>query len=462
MPVVIGCLMPHPPIIVPEVGRGSIDRVESTVHAMESISEEVMRANPETLVFISPHSAGFADSFAVKADPTLVGSFANFGAANIAFSVQNDLQLVEALLMAANSYELSMTKVGSGYVKLFQSGELDHGALVPLYYLRRHVDLPIILLSISYGGFDEHYSLGVAIQKASDSIPKRVAFIASGDLSHRLIPGAPAGYNPRAIDFDAKIDEIFDTGYFNELVELDPSLIDAAGECGLRSIYALAGAFNGFDVRTKIYSYEAPFGVGYMAAAVYPGEPSPERDLYTIEVEDLPPVAPSPSEPVKLAMYSLDQYFKQGHPITPPVDTAAELLEKRAGVFVCLKVDGNLRGCIGTVQPTQANVAEEIITNAIQAAEADPRFPPISIDELPLLQFIVDILEEPEKVESKGQLDHKTYGVIVRRGYKAGLLLPDVEGINSVEEQLAVAKRKAGILPHEEAEIFRFRVTRYE
>ncbi|HZD60833.1 MAG TPA: class III extradiol dioxygenase subunit B-like domain-containing protein, partial [Anaerolineae bacterium] len=240
MPVVIGCLMPHPPIIVPGVGRDETDRVESTIRAMESISEEVARTNPETLVIISPHSAGFTDSFAVKADPVLNGSFAGFGASDITFSTQNDLQFVEGLLATANSFELSMTKVGSDYVRLFQADELDHGVLVPLYYLRQYVDIPIVSISISYGGFDEHYSLGAAIWKTSELISKRVALIASGDLSHRLVSGAPAGYNPRAVDFDAKIDEIFDTRYFNELAELDPALIEAAGECGLRSIYTLA------------------------------------------------------------------------------------------------------------------------------------------------------------------------------------------------------------------------------
>jgi len=462
MPVVIGCLMPHPPIIVPEIARDNLDRVSSTVRAMESLSEEIARANPETLVFISPHSAGFADSIAVKTDPVLTGSFANFGAGNITFSVRNDLRFIDELLAAANSYGLSMTMVGSNYIKLFQSDELDHGIMVPLYYLRKYLDIPIVSVSISYGGFDEHYSLGVAVQKAAESIDRRVAFIASGDLSHRLIPGAPAGYDPRAVDFDAKIDEIFDTGYFDELAELDPALVQAAGECALRSIYALAGAFNGLEIRTKIHAYEAPFGVGYMVSAVYPGEPSAERDLFTVEVEDLPPIEPTPSWPVKLAMYSLEQHLREQRIPPPPAGTPPELLEKQAGTFVCIKVNGDLRGCIGTIQPTQGNVAEEIIANAVQAATADPRFPPISIDELPGLQYTVDILEEPEKIESIAQLDHKVYGVIVRRGYKTGLLLPNIEGVDSVEEQLAIAKRKAGIPIHEDAELYRFRVTRYE
>ena len=447
MPVVIGCLMPHPPIVIPDIGRDNLNRVTSTTDAMLKVAEQVAQAEPDALVFISPHSAGFTDSIAVRANPILEGSFAGFGSPEVRFSKKNDLAFVEELVIAANDFDLSVTKVGHGYLDLMGSDELDHGVLVPLYYLNTTMPgLPIVSISIDYSGFDEHYALGMAIQRASNFVPERVALIASGDLSHRLIPGAPAGYDPRGVDFDAKIEEIFDTGYFDELPKLDPSLIEAAGECGLRSIYALAGAFNGLEIKTKVLSYEGPFGVGYMVAEVYPGEPSPERA----------------SDPVRLAMYSLQQYFKLGHPVDPPANTPDELLNTRAGAFVCLKVDGDLRGCVGTIQPTQGNLAEEIMANAVQAATADPRFYPVIANEVARLQFSVDILEEPEPVHSESQLDPKVYGIIVKSGYRTGLLLPDIEGVDSVDRQIGIAKQKAGIGPSENVELYRFRVTRYE
>lgn len=462
MPIVIGCLVPHPPIIIPEVGRENLIKVTSTTQAMLDIAEEVAQAEPETLVFISPHSPGFADSIAIKASPSLTGSFANFGAFNIKFSVRCDLAFIDAFTKAANDYRLSVTKIGSEFADLMGANELDHGVMVPLYYLQKRIDIPIVSIAISYSGFDEHYTLGIAIQQAANTTGKRVALIASGDLSHRLVPGAPAGYNPRAVDFDAKIEEIFDTGYFDELGELDPSLIEAAGECGLRPIYTLVGAFNGQDIHTKVLSYEAPFGVGYMISAVYPETISVARDLYTIEIEDLPPKEPEPSAPIKLAKYSLEQFFRLGHPVDPPPDTPSDLLDKRAGAFVCIKVDGNLRGCVGTIQPTQATLAEEIMANAIQAATADPRFRAVTIDEVPRLTYSVDVLDDPEKVSSELMLDPKVYGVIVRRGYNTGLLLPNIEGVNTSDEQIAIAKQKAGIGLNDEVELYRFRVTRYE
>ncbi|MEW5706075.1 MAG: AmmeMemoRadiSam system protein A [Actinomycetota bacterium] len=462
MAVVIGCLMPHPPIIIPEIGRGRLDTVKSTIKAMQEITDRVAKAGPETLVFISPHTEGFADSFAVKVNPELMGSLAKFGAFDVSFLLKNDLAFIHELEKAANDFELSLTKVGKGHVELFLADELDHGVLVPLYYLSKKIKTPIVSIAINQHGFDEHYALGAAILQASNSMRKKVALIASGDLSHRLTPDAPAGYHPRAIDFDAKIEEILDTGYFDELAEIDPELIEIAGECGLRSIYTLAGAFNGYGVITKVLSYEAPFGVGYMVSAIYPSRPSAERDLFTTEVEELPAKEPEPSAPVRLAKYSLEQYFKQGHPVGVPDDVPPELINKRAGAFVCLKINNNLRGCVGTIQPTQANLAEEIMANAIQAATADPRFSPVTPDELPNISFSVDILEPPERVQNKNQLDHKVFGILVKRGYKTGLLLPDLEGVDSVDEQIAIAKRKAGIQPHEEAEIYRFKVERYE
>ncbi|MHB8840463.1 MAG: AmmeMemoRadiSam system protein A [Candidatus Aquicultor sp.] len=464
MPVVIGCLTPHPPIIIPDIGRDNLNRVTSTKDAMLEVAGHIALAEPDALVFISPHSAGLADSIAVRANPVLEGSFADFGAPEVRFSKNNDLAFIEALITAANDFDLSVTKVGHGHIDLMGSDELDHGVLVPLYYLNTTMpDLPIVSISIDYSGFDEHYALGMAIQRASNFIPEKVALVASGDLSHRLIPGAPAGYDPRAVDFDAKIEEIFDTGYFDELPKLDPSLIEAAGECGLRSIYALAGVFNGLEIKTKVLSYEGPFGVGYMVAEVHPGKPSPERDLYTTQIEHLPQKTElEASEPVQLAMYSLQQYFKQGHPVDPPADTPAELLNRRAGAFVCLKLDGELRGCVGTIEPAQGSLAEEIMTNAVQAATADPRFFPVLANEVARLQFSVDILEEPEPVHAESQLDPKVYGIIVKQGYRTGLLLPDIEGVDSADQQIGIAKQKAGIAPDESVELYRFKVTRYE
>jgi len=162
---------------------------------------------------------------------------------------------------------------------------------------------------------------------------------------------------------------------------------------------------------------------------------------------------------VKLARQAVESYV-QKHVVIEPGELAPEMKE-RAGVFVSLKKHGQLRGCIGTFEPTQASVAEEIIENAISSATGDPRFSPVSPSELGSLDYSVDILTHPEPVEDKTQLDAKKYGVIVAAGPRRGLLLPDLEGVDSVDMQISICRQKAGIMPSEPVKLYRFEVRRY-
>ena len=163
---------------------------------------------------------------------------------------------------------------------------------------------------------------------------------------------------------------------------------------------------------------------------------------------------------VEFAKKSVETYIRKSRTIEPEEPLSPGLSEK-AGVFVCLKKGGELRGCIGTYLPSCGSVAAETIANAISAATKDPRFPPVREDELDQLTYSVDVLSCPEKVSSTAELDPHKYGVIVVSGFRRGLLLPDLEGVDTVEDQLRITKMKAGILPQEEVEIYRFEVKRY-
>lgn len=166
------------------------------------------------------------------------------------------------------------------------------------------------------------------------------------------------------------------------------------------------------------------------------------------------------SAPVRLAKESLTYYLQNGQLLKKPDDFPADL-ERKAGVFVSIKKRGQLRGCIGTFAPTQPSIAEEIIQNAVSAGTEDPRFNPIETNELPELDISVDVLEPPEQVNSIDELDPKMYGVIVHKGHRSGLLLPDLEGVDTAIEQVGIAMQKAGIRPEEEIDLYRFTVTRY-
>jgi AmmeMemoRadiSam system protein A len=163
---------------------------------------------------------------------------------------------------------------------------------------------------------------------------------------------------------------------------------------------------------------------------------------------------------VALAKDAVEEYVRFGR-VTPVPSPLPPEFMTRAGVFVCLKKLGQLRGCIGTIEPTKPNLAAEIIHNAISAAVSDPRFDPVTVEELPYLQYTVDILSAPQRVTSLDELDPKQYGVIVESGFKRGLLLPDLEGVDTVEDQIGIAMRKAGIRDGEPITLYRFQVTRH-
>jgi hypothetical protein len=162
---------------------------------------------------------------------------------------------------------------------------------------------------------------------------------------------------------------------------------------------------------------------------------------------------------VRLAKETVESYVRERR-LPRPKELTPEMKE-RAGVFVSIKMHGELRGCIGTFEPATTNVAEEIVNNAVSSATRDPRFLPVTTAELPHLRYSVDILTPPEPVAGPDQLDPKRYGVIVQSGGRKGLLLPDLEGVNTVEEQIDICRRKAGIPPHEPVKLYRFEVRRY-
>ncbi len=163
---------------------------------------------------------------------------------------------------------------------------------------------------------------------------------------------------------------------------------------------------------------------------------------------------------VELARKSIEAYIREGKTLDLPEQLPPEMSGK-AGVFVCVKKQGDLRGCIGTYLPVCDSIGEEIIKNAISAATRDPRFSPVSEDELDELTYSVDILSCPEKVTNLSELDPRRYGIIVSSGFRRGLLLPDLDGVDTVEEQVRITKMKAGISLNEEVEIYRFEVRRY-
>lgn len=433
MSIEYGVITPHPPLIIPDVGGRYLREVSATVESMINLGKKIKEIAPETFIIVSPHCELFLRYFGIVTQERIEGDFRDFGAPGVRLGFEIDLTLTEKIISSATESGLPVREIVDTY--------LDHGTMVPLYYLTRELDYKpkIVLLSFSLLPLEKIYSFGKVIDSVAEG---NVVFVASGDMSHRLLPGAPNGYDPMGKVFDQAVAEIIKGGDLRRLLELDPELVERAGECGLRSLVMLAGVMDGKKIRTKLLSYEGPFGVGYLVG-----------EVISVDSEDLE------SYILNLAREAVETYVKERKVITP--QNIPEELNRRAGAFVTIKKHGELRGCIGTIQGTQPNLACEIVQNAISSATQDPRFPPVSKEELPELEYSVDILNPPEKVTDISQLDPKIYGVIVERGWQRGLLLPDLEGVDTVEEQLRIAALKAGLSLDEIENIYRFTVTRY-
>ncbi len=460
MSIVAAFMVPHPPMIVPEVGRGSEKQIEKTIKVYERVAGEIALLKPETIIISSPHSVMYADYFHISPGARAVGSFADFGAPQVKFDVEYDEELVN--LMAARAEKVHFPAGTLGEKRL----ELDHGTMVPLWFiLNKYKDFKLVRTGLS--GYDllKHYEYGVMIKDAVESLGRRVVYVASGDLSHKLQDYGPYGFAEEGPVYDKRIMEVCSGGRFGELFDFDENFCQKAAECGHKSFVIMAGALDGQAVEATQYSHEDVTGVGYGICSFVPNGVDESRHFLAARLQQVESELDEKRQKsdawVRLARESAEYFVKNGREMKLPSWVPEELLRVRAGAFVSVHKFGALRGCIGTIAATKENLALEIIHNAVSAVSEDPRFEPVSEDELKYLDINVDVLGEAEKISSPDQLDVKKYGVIVQSGYKRGLLLPDLDGVDTVEQQISIARRKGGIAPGEDVELFRFEVVRH-
>lgn len=338
--------------------------------------------------------------------------------------------------------------------------------MVPLYFVNQYWrNYKLVRIGLSDLHLTMHYELGECIQETAEILGRNVVIIGSGDLSHRLKEDGPYGFREEGPQYDSRIMDVMERGAFGELLEFPEDFCEKAGECGHRSFTIMAGALDRMAVKADRLSYEGPFGVGYGVCTYEVTGRDPDRDFLTQheikEEKRLAALRAKEDEYVKLARRTIEAYVRTGSILPVPQGLPDELFRMRAGTFVSIKKDGQLRGCIGTIQPVQVCLAEEIIQNAVSACSRDPRFSPIEAKELDRLTISVDVLGEAEAIDSPKQLDVKRYGVIVSNGTRRGLLLPDLDGVDSVEHQISIAKQKAGIREEEDVELERFEVVRH-
>ena len=449
MAIVGAFMVPHPPMIVPEVGKGSEKQIAATNAAYTRVAEEIAALAPETIILSSPHATMYRDYFHISPGSQARGSFGSFRAPEVKFREEYDTELVKAIERIAQGQDFPAGTKGQ------REPALDHGTMVPLYFIRQvYQNFKLVRIGLSGLPLEDHYRLGQIIQRAVEETGRRTVYIASGDLSHKLQSYGPYGFAEEGPQYDARIMDVCGRGAFGELFDFDEDFCDAAAECGHRSFVIMAGALDGVAVEATSLSHEDVTGVGYGICTFHPKGPDSSRHFLNAETQSEDPF-------VRLARVSLESYVRQRQVIPVPEGLPAELTQRRAGAFVSIHKHGQLRGCIGTIAPTRESLAEEIIHNAISASTRDPRFYPVTPEELNDLEINVDVLGEPEEIQSESELDVKRYGVIVTSGLRRGLLLPDLEGVDTAAQQVAIARQKAGIGAKEPVKLQRFEVVRH-
>ncbi len=474
MGILAGFMVPHPPMIVPDVGQGSEIKVKATIDAYDKVAKEIARIEPETIIITSPHATMYSNYFHISPGQKASGSFSDFRAPGVSFEEELDYELVNKLV------DITFDNSFSAGIEGERERRLDHGTMVPLYFIRKfYHGGKIVRIGLSGLSLIDHYQLGMYIKDAVNELGRKAVFVASGDLSHKLQDYGPYGYAPEGPVYDERIMDVAGRAAFGEMLDFDEDFCDRAAECGHRSFVIMAGAFDGVDVYANALSHEDITGVGYGVCTFYPKEISgngkstnrnPNRCFLDKIKSRLSEESDKSDGYVKLARASLESYIKNGKKLSVPKDIPDDILkilpkeifEKQAGAFVSIHKNGELRGCIGTIAPTTDSVAEEIVNNAISASTRDPRFEPITEEEFEWLEINVDVLGEPEDIDSRDELDVKRYGVIVSCGYRRGLLLPDLEGVDDVDTQVDIAMRKGGISPTDDYRLQRFEVIRHK
>jgi AmmeMemoRadiSam system protein A len=354
-----------------------------------------------------------------------------------------------------------VTEAGNRHLSTWNidDASLDHGALVPLWFLAQAGWAgPTVILSLNYpddGGLAE---LGEAIAAAARASRRRIALIASGDMSHRLTPDAPCGFHPEAHQFDEAFIALIRDGDYHGIANMAPALRELAAEDAADSTLAAAAAVDWRSAGHKVLNYQAPFGVGYGVAILF-AEPSTPADPPPAQAQ-----APGREGLVLPALARQSVAAALRGSSEPPPAAAGPYLGAQRGVFVTFRErSGKLRGCAGTILPSCPNLVAETWRSARLAALQDTRFSPVEAGELPSLHIDVSVLHSMEEISSAAELDPARYGVVVSTADgRRALLLPGIAEIKTSEQQLHFARKKGWIGPREPVTLHRFQVDFFE
>lgn len=458
MSIIGGVVVPHPPLAVPSVGRGKENEITDTINSYKKVAKKIKELEPDTIIMISPHTRSYSDFIVIEDGDGSSGDLSQFNARDVRIDVLYDNEFIKELYDELKSNDFP---AGNDNKK----EKLDHAIMVPLYYINQeYTNYKLIRISISGLSLLDHYRLGMYIQNVSLLFNKKIFVVSSGDLSHKLKSDGPYGISNEGLQYEDEVMNDLSSGNFLNLINYKESFLSKAAICGHKGFCIMGGIFDGLKLSVKKLSHEGPFGVGYgVCTYEVVGEDDNTHYLDVWKKNKLIEIKEKDKDPyINLARLTINNYIRNNTVISVPSDLDSEMINNKAGVFVSIHKEGKLRGCIGTISSTQESIALEIIHNAISASTNDPRFDPITEDELDELDISVDVLMESEDIESKDELDVKKYGVIVYNNSKRGLLLPNLDSVDTVDEQIQIALSKAGISKDEDYKMKRFEVIRHE
>ncbi len=460
-------ITPHAPVIVREVGKSESILCRKTHDSMSKIGREIAELKPKRIVVLSPHGPLFSDAISVLGNNKLEGDFEEFDCKELSYEFENDISFVNKLKYSAMEEDIYIAKVDSIFCENYDiSPYVDYGSLVPLHFVDEYYLEKYEVVLITYGLLDlvDIYKFGQILRKSIEESMKSTVVIASGDLAH--VSTNRGGYrnNIAASIYDVLIQSVLrgDRSVY-DFITHPKKEVEKSKACSFRTFVMLFGMFDRKIFRSTLLSYEHPFGVGYLVAAIdeadgisptlIPKIANYNEDIQTKKLSDDNPY-------IGLAKHTLKYYLKYGR--RPIIDESKyNISPQKAACFISLYDYSTLRASIGTIAPNHNNVIQDIVTNTIEAANTK-YFKDVTEEDVDDMKIVVDLIERVEKIKSSLELYPEMYGVIVKSGDKIGVVLPDLVDIDSADEQLSVALEKAGIKKFDYYELYRFQVTRHE
>lgn len=458
-------VMPHPTMIIPEMGEGEEEKITATADACAKVADEIGEIKPDTVIIVTPHGPQFSNSVAFSLEEKIYGQLKKNDETKVFLNFDINVSITNNIIKELRQEHINCVRIDGKTSEIYGlSYELDYGTIIPMYFIDKKLS-DYNIVHITCGNFSKYdlYKIGMTVKKVIEESDSRAVFIASGELSHRLIEGGPYGYTPEGEKFDKEITTLLSNGDVLGIFNMEQLKIDLAGECGMIPFYSMLGAMNGNKISGELLSYEGPFGIGYgvMNFSLSESDNNTHELLLNDKNQRYQQKKNSEGVHVKLARDSLTEYLKNGNKIDLPSYVTEEMIENEAGVFIRILKYGKVIASGGSYLPRAKNIADEIIFSSIELTQVRVQQAGVSLSDLEDIDILVDVITDVEKV-NKEELDPNLYGIYITSGLKNGFVFPKLPDINTSEEQIALGLKQGNISPLDDYTIERFKVSSYK